>query len=94
MPAPHIPAPYLYDEGSQQDCTENEVIEDAFEDVPLAVNLAGIEFVEQLHLNKSVEHDGVVLRGWGVEGGIPAALYFKHPITCQGTSEITEQVDK
>ena len=85
---------YLYDEGSQEDGAEDEVVEDAFEDVPLAVNLAGIQFVEQLHLNESVEHDGVVRRGWGVEGGVPAALNIKHLLTCQGASKITEQVDR
>jgi hypothetical protein len=44
--------------------TNNEeigVMEDALEHVELVVDLARVEFVEDLHPNKRVEHHGVVL---------------------------------
>lgn len=68
---------YLYDEGSQDDGAEDDVVEDSLKDVPLAVNLAGIELIEDLHQDKRVEHNGVVLRGRGVEGRVPATVDVK-----------------
>lgn len=85
---------YLYEEGSQEDGAEDGVVEDTLKHVPLAVNFAGIEFVEQLHQDESVEHDGVVLRRRGVEGGVPATVNIKHLLTCEGGAKITEQVHK
>lgn len=69
-----IPAPlprlqleaHLADEGAQDHGAEDEVAEDAREDVPLSVDLAGIDLVEELHQHEGVENDGVVLAGWGV----------------------------
>lgn len=57
---------YLYQQGSQDDGAEDGVVENALEDVPLSVNLAGIDLVEDLHQDKRIEHDGVVFRGRGV----------------------------
>lgn len=61
-----LPTEYLYQQGSQDDGAEDGVVENALEDVPLSVNLAGIDLVENLHQDKRVEHDGVVFRGRGV----------------------------
>lgn len=47
------------------------------------MNLAGVELVEDLHQDEGVEHDGVVLRWRGVEGGVPAAVDVKQPLTCE-----------
>lgn len=47
---------------------------DAFEDVPLTVDLAGIDLVEELHHDEDVEDDGVVFRGGCVEGGVATAV--------------------
>ena len=52
---------YLDGERPEHDGTEDGVPEDAVEDVPLAVDLPGVDLVEQLHHDKGVEDDGVVL---------------------------------
>ncbi|KAF3843891.1 hypothetical protein F7725_015939 [Dissostichus mawsoni] len=54
---------------------------DAVKHVPLAVDLAGVELVEDLHEDKRVEDDGVVLGGRRVEGGVPAAVDVEHVLT-------------
>lgn len=74
--------PYLNNEGSQNDTTEDEVVKDAVKDVPFAVDLAGVDLVEKLHHHKSVEDDGVVFGGRGVEGSVPAAVDVKHFLSC------------
>lgn len=38
------------------------------------MNLTGIKLIEYLHEDKGVEHNGVVLRGWAVQGGVPATV--------------------
>lgn len=55
---------HLADEGAQDHGAEDEVAEDACEDVPLSMDLAGIDLVEELHQHKGVENNGVVLAGW------------------------------
>lgn len=52
---------YLNCKGAQDDSAEDGVAEDAVEDVALAVDLAGIDLVEELHHDEGVEDDGVVL---------------------------------
>ena len=79
---------YLYEEGSKDDGAEDGVVEDAFKDVPLAVDLASIELVKDLHQDKGVEDDGVVLGGRGVEWCVSAAVDIKHLLTC-GREKIT-----
>lgn len=74
---------YLCEQGSQDDRAEDWVFEDALEDVPLSVNLAGVELVEDLHEDKGVEHYGVVLRGRGMEGGVPAAVNVEQILACE-----------
>ncbi len=72
---------YLCDEGSQKDGTEDGVVEDALKDVPLTMNLAGIELIKDLHQDERVEHDGVVLGGWSMEGGVPATVNVQQLLT-------------
>ena len=73
---------YLYEEGSKDNGAEDGVVEDALKDVPLAVDLASIELVEDLHQDKRVEDDGVVLGRRGVERCVSAAVNIKHLLTC------------
>lgn len=54
---------YLDGKGAQHDGAEDGVPEDAVEDVALAVDLAGIDLVEELHHDEGVEDDGVMLGG-------------------------------
>lgn len=75
---------YLDNEGTEDDTAEDEVVEDAFKDVPFAVDLAGVDLVEKLHQYKGVEDDGVVLRGRRVEGRVPAAVNVEHLLPCGG----------
>lgn len=51
---------YLNYKSSKNNCAKDEVIKDALENIPLAVDLASIDFVEDLHHHKGVEDDGVV----------------------------------
>ena len=64
----------LQDEGSQDHTAEDGVAVDALEDVPLPVDLAGVDLVEQLHHDEDVEDDGVVLRGRRVQRGVAAVV--------------------
>lgn len=75
---------YLDNEGSKNNTTEDGVIEDAFKDIPLAVDLAGVDLVEQLHHYKRVEDDGVVFGRWRVKGCVPAAVDVKQFLSCTG----------
>lgn len=74
---------YLCDKGSQNDGAENRVSKDSLENVPLPMNLTGIELIEDLHEDKGVEHDGIVFRGWAVEGGVPATVNIQQLLTCE-----------
>lgn len=47
------------------------------------MDLASIELVEDLHEDKRVEDDGVVLRRRSVEGGVPPAVDVEHLLTCK-----------
>ena len=78
---------YLQDEGAQDHAAEDGVPVDALEHVPLAVDLPGVDLVEELHHDEDVEDDGVVLRGRGVEGGVPPAVNVKHGLTCWGEGQ-------
>lgn len=55
---------YLDGKGAQHDGAEDGVPEDAIKDIALAVDLAGVDLVEELHHDEGVEDDGVVLGGW------------------------------
>lgn len=47
------------------------------------MNLAGVELVEDLHEDKRVEDDGVVLGGRGVERGVPSTVDVKQSVAWQ-----------
>lgn len=74
---------HLDDEGAEDNAAEDGVVEDAFKDVALAVDLAGVDLVEQLHQHEGVEDDGVVLGGRRVERGVPAAVDVKQFLSCE-----------
>lgn len=69
---------------AEDNTAEDGVVEDAFEDVALAVDLAGVDLVEQLHQHKRVKDDGVVFGGRRVEGGVPAAVDVEQFLPCRG----------
>ncbi len=68
---------YLDNKGTKDDTAEDQIVEDAFKDVPFTVDLSGVDLVEKLHHYKGVEDDGVVFRRWRMEGGVPAAVNVK-----------------
>lgn len=72
---------YLNGKCSQDNSAKNGISEDAIEDVPLAVDFAGVDLVEELHHDKGVEDDGVVLRRRGVKRGIPPTVNLEHFLT-------------
>lgn len=71
------PHPYLSCKRPQHHRAEDRVAVNGLEDVPLPVDLARIDLVEQLHHDEGVEDDGVVLGGRGVERSISAAVDVK-----------------
>lgn len=46
------------------------------------MDLASVDLVEQLHEDKGVEDDGVVLRGRGVERSVAATVDVKDALAC------------
>lgn len=58
---------YLADEGCNPDNVIDGIREESEEDVPLAVDLPGIDFVEESHHNEGVEDHGEMLRWRGVQ---------------------------
>lgn len=64
----------LQDEGSQDNAAEGGVPVDSFEDVPLTVDFAGVNLIEELHHDEDIEDDGVVFRGRRVKGGIATTV--------------------
>lgn len=77
-------ASHLDDEGAKDNAAEDGVVEDAFEDIALAVDLAGVDLVEQLHQHEGVEDDGVVFGGRRVQRGVPATVDVKQFLSCGG----------
>lgn len=57
---------HLADECAQDHRTEDEIAEDARKDVPLPMDLARVDFIEELHQYEGVENNGIVLAGWGM----------------------------
>lgn len=72
---------YLQGEGPQHHAAEDGVPVDALENVPLSVDLPGVDFVEELHHDEHVENDSVVLRRWWMQGGIAAAVNVEKLLT-------------
>lgn len=74
---------HLNDQRSQNDGAEDWIVEDALENVSLAVNFTGVQLVKDLHEDEGVEDDGVVLRRRAVQGGVPPAVDVEHLLTCE-----------
>lgn len=72
---------YLNNKGSQNNGTEDRVVENALKHVPFSVDLASVELVEDLHEDECVENNRVVFRGRRVKWGIPATVDVKHLLT-------------
>lgn len=72
--------PYLHSKGSQNDWAEDGVGKYPIKDIPLSVDLASIDLIEQLHEDKCVKNDGVVLRGRGVKRSVAAAVDVKYAL--------------
>lgn len=75
------PKRYLNSECPQDNSAKNGISEDAIEDIPLAVDFAGVDLVEELHHDKGVEDDGVVLGRRRVKRGVPPTVNLKHFLT-------------
>lgn len=52
----------LHSKGAKDNRAEDRVPEDAVKDVPLSVDLSGVDLIEELHHDEGVEDDGVVFR--------------------------------
>lgn len=76
---------HLQGKGAQDYTAEDGVPVDALKDVPLTVDLPGIDFVEELHHHKDVEDDGVVLRRRRVQRRVAAAVYVEELLPCEAT---------
>lgn len=83
---------YLDNEGTKNNTTEDEVVEDAFKDIPFAVDLASVDLVEKLHQHEGIEDDGVVFSRRGMEGCISAAVYIKNPLSYRNNQRERECV--
>lgn len=77
--------PHLQDEGAQDHAAEDGVPVDALKHVPLAVDLPGVDFIEELHHDEDVEDDGVVLRRRRVQGRVAATVDVKELLPCEAT---------
>ena len=53
---------YLHSKCTKNNGAEDGVSEDAIKDVPFSMYFTSIYLIEQLHHDKGVEDDGVVLR--------------------------------
>lgn len=67
-----------------EDAVEDGVCEKALKDVPLAVDLSGIDLVEQGHHDESVEDDGEVLRRRRVQGRVHAGVDVENFVAWEG----------
>lgn len=77
--------PHLQGKGAQDHAAEDGVPVDALKHVPLAMDLPGVDFIEELHHDEDVEDDGVVLRGRRVQGCVAAAVDVKELLSCEAT---------
>lgn len=73
---------YLQGKGPQHHTAEDGVPVDALKHVPLSMYLPGIDFIEELHHDKHIEDDGVVLRRGGVQRGISATVNAENFFAC------------
>lgn len=78
---------YLNNKGTKHNSTEDGVVKNALKDIPFAMDLAGVDLIEELHHDKSVEDNGVVFRGWCMKGCVPAAVNIEHFLPCRTVTE-------
>lgn len=72
----------LHAEGAQHDAAKDGVAKDAIKHIPLSMNLASIDLIEELHEDEGVEDDCVVL-GWRrVQWSIAPAVDVKDLFPC------------
>lgn len=68
---------YLDGESAQNDGAEDGISENAIKHVPLSMDFACVDLVEELHHDEGVEDDGVVL-GWRrMQRRVPATVNVK-----------------
>lgn len=68
---------YLNCKSAQNNRAEDRISKNAVKHIPLAMNLAGVDLVEKLHHDKSVEDDGVMFRWRRVQRCVPATVDVK-----------------
>lgn len=69
---------YLDCKSSKDDSAENRISENAIKHILLSMNLASIDFIEELHQDKCVKDDGVVLRRRGMQWSVSATVDVKY----------------
>lgn len=72
---------HLQSKGSHHNEAEYGVAINSLEHVSFTMDLPGIDFIEQLHHDKHIKDDGVVLRWRRVEGSVAAAVNAKDLLT-------------
>lgn len=72
---------YLHSKGAKNNRAEDGVPEDAIKDVPLSVDLSGVNLIKELHHDEGVEDDGVVFRWRRVERSITTIVNVKDLLT-------------
>lgn len=83
-----LKAAHLDNERSEHNGAEDHVFENAVKDVTLAVDLASVDFVEELHHDEGVENNGVMFRGRGMERRIPPAVNVENLLPCDGNIQV------
>ena len=71
---------HLHCKRSEYYAAKYGVSEHAVKHVPLAMDLAGVDLVEELHEDEGVEDDGVVLGGGRVQGSITPVVNVENPL--------------
>lgn len=58
--------------------TKDQIVENAFKNISFSMDLPGVDFIKQLHHDKGVEDNGVVLRGRSVKRGVTSIVNVEH----------------
>lgn len=72
----------LHGKSAQHNAAEDRVAKDAIKHIPLSVDLASIDLIEELHEDEGVEDDCVVLGGRRVQWSIAPAVNVKDLFPC------------
>lgn len=78
----------MSDESRNPDPDKDGIPTESFEDVPLAVDLAGVDLIEQRHHHKRVEDDREMLRWWSVKRLVSSAVDVEHYLTFASSRKI------